>query len=84
MTVSYEEPEALGLGDDDIPRPGWPRPRRQRRPFDAGYTEYVRAAGPGVFVGVGYRTRAAGSGVPLVPSPLHFVMARERTEAGGQ
>ena len=80
MVITYEEPEALALSEADIPSRSWPRPRRPRRPFDAGYTDFIRAAGPGVFVGLGYRTRAPGSGVPLVPSPLHFVMAREHAQ----
>lgn len=81
MVLQYLDPDELGLAGDDIPRSAWPRPRRQRRPFDAGFTDYVRAAGPGVLVGMGYRTRAAGSGVPLVPSPLYFAMAWEREDS---
>lgn len=86
MTISYQDPLDLGLTEGDIPRGRWPRPRRQRRPFDCGFTDYVRAAGPGVMVGLGYRREAVGSGVPLVPSPLHFVMAvanREAPPGGG-
>lgn len=80
MTLQYLDPYELGLQSDDIPRSAWPRPRPQRRPFDAGFTDYVRVVGPGMLVGMGYRTRASGSGVPLVPSPLYFAMAFEREE----
>jgi hypothetical protein len=79
--LEYEEHEELGLAPGELPKAGWPRPRLNPRPFDAGFTNYVRAAGPGVLVGLGYRTRAAGSGIPLVPSPLYFAMARSGAEA---
>jgi hypothetical protein len=84
MTISYLDPEELRFDPGrDIPRSAWPRPRVQRRPFDQGYIDYVRAAGPGVLVGMGYRTRSkdeGSSGVPLVPSPLYFVMIKSKTE----
>ena len=76
MTIAYLDPQVLGLDPAAIPRADWPRPRRPVRPFDCGYVDYVRVAGPGVLVGMGYRTEAAGSGVPLVPSPLFFAMAK--------
>jgi hypothetical protein len=77
MKIEYLNPSELGLADDARPVRSWPRPRRQRRPFDNDYVDFVRAAGPGVAVGIGYRTTAPGkgSGFPLVPSPLHFAMA---------
>ena len=86
MTIAYKDPDRLRLNpDEDIPKSRWPRPRKQRRPFDLEYVDYVRAAGPGVLVGMGYRTGAAfpfeGSGVPLVPSPLFFAMAKESVES---
>ena len=84
MTISYLDPDELRFDPGkDIPRSAWPRPRKQKRPFDQGYVDYVRAAGPGVLVGMGYRTRSldvADSGVPLVPSPLYFVMVKTNAE----
>lgn len=77
MEISYLEPDQLGLDSSSLPVASWPTPAPQRRPFDLGYVDYVRALGPGVLVGMGYRTQAAGSGVPLVPSPLYFIMARQ-------
>lgn len=77
MVIRYEDPEGLPFRNEDIPRSSWPKPKRQIKPFDLGYTDYVRAVGPGVFVGVGFRTRAQGDGLwPL----LYFAMAKERVE----
>jgi len=80
MTLSYPDPENLGLEMESIPKTTWPRPRRQLRPFDCGFVDYVRAAGPGIVVGMGYRTETKGSGAPWVPSPLFFAAAKVRTE----
>ena len=81
MTIAYLDPEELNLNPEDIPRSAWPRPRKQRRPFNGGYVDYVRAAGPSVLVGLGYRTREPGSGVPMVPSPLYFIMVKNKVES---
>jgi len=72
----YLDPPQLGLALADLPDSRWCRPRRQLRPFDNEYVEYVRFAGPGVLVGMGFRTRSIGSGLPFVPSPLFFVAGR--------
>ncbi len=84
MTISYVDPEEIRFDPGkDIPRSAWPLPRVQKRPFDQGYVDFVRAAGPGVLVGMGYRTRSkdiSNSGVPLVPSPLYFIMIKSKTE----
>lgn len=84
MTISYLDPDEIRFDPGkDIPRSAWPRPRVQRVPFNQGYVDYARAAGPGVLVGMGYRTRSkdiASSGVPLVPSPLYFIMIRSKIE----
>jgi hypothetical protein len=84
MTISYLDPDEIRFDPGkDIPRSAWPLPRVQRPPFDQGYVDYVRAAGPGVLVGMGYRTRSPDvgkSGVPLVPSPLYFIMIKSKTE----
>lgn len=83
MTISYLDPDELRFDPGkDIPRSVWPRPRVQRLPFNHGYVDYIRAAGPGVLVGMGYRTKSVDgeSGVPLVPSPLYFIMIKSITE----
>lgn len=88
LTLSYLDPDQ-GLGlyefDKQVPRSStWPRPRKNKRPFDQGYVDYVRVAGPGLLVGMGYRTLSdtpLESGLyPLVPSPLYFVMAFKEKE----
>jgi hypothetical protein len=60
----------------------WPRPRGASLLFGQGFTDYVRLAGPGVIVGLGYRTKEKGGG--LLPgsraNPLYFLMCREQSE----
>lgn len=80
LTIAYLDPDELKLNLEDIPRSAWPLPRHQLRPFDGGYIDYVRTAGPSVLVGLGYRTREAGSGLPMVPSPLYFIMVKSKVE----
>jgi hypothetical protein len=81
FTIEYLDPEDLDLMPEEIPRASWPGPKRQRAPFDEGFVDYVRLVGPGVVVGMGMRTHAAGSGVPVFPSPLYFVMAKDGAES---
>lgn len=76
LQFTYLDPPELGLALSDVPDCRWCPPRRQLRPFDKEYVEYVRVAGPGVLVGMGLRTHAQGSGLPLVPSPLFFAAGR--------
>jgi len=61
----------------------WPRPRGASLLFGQGFTDYVRLAGPGVIVGLGYRTKEKEGGGLLPGSranPLYFVMCREQSE----
>lgn len=53
MTLQYLPPDRLGLGAEELPRSSWPRPRRHLPPFHDGFTDYVRAVAPGVYVGCG-------------------------------
>lgn len=84
LTIQYPEtPTGLRLPITAIPKSSWPRPKRLRAPFNKGFTDYVRVAGPGVMVGLGYRTEAEideGSGLPLFPSPIYFAMAKSHNE----
>eukprot|EP00887_Chlorella_sp_A99_P003013 scaffold9.g3013.t1 len=74
FTLEYLDPAELGLAPDDIPRSHWPRPRVQLAPFGERWTDYVRMAGPGVYVG-------AGMGLQRDSQPLHFVMTHSRIES---
>lgn len=78
MKIEYINPDELPFTSDDIPKSAWPRPREPPFPFNKGYTDYIRAAGPGVFVGVGFRTEEMDKG--LWPN-LYFVMANANTES---
>lgn len=51
MVLRYLPPEDIGLGKSDLPRNMWPAPGRQLPPFNEGFTDYVRAVAPGVYVG---------------------------------
>ena len=73
LSLEYLDPPDLGLAAEDVPRSAWPRPRRQLPPFAERWTDYLRVAGPGVYVG-------AGMGLQRDVPPLHFVMAHLRTE----
>ncbi len=76
MMLQYLPPDQLGLSKDDLPRSLWPAPRPQLPPFHEGFTDYIRAVAPGVFVGLGYRTRATE-----VNEPLYFLMVHDRIES---
>ena len=54
--------------------PRWPRPRAPLPPFTGGLVDYVRALGPGVYAGVGFKGGVPGgeAGTPFLP----FVMVR--------
>lgn len=39
----------------DLPDASWPRPKPPRWPFSGGLSDYMRAVGPGVYVGAGWR-----------------------------
>ena len=75
MSLAYLEPEDLQLEGPQLPRTAWPAPRSQLPPFAGGWTDYVRVAGPGVYVGVGLRTEPGWQ-----PGPLFFTLALERVE----
>lgn len=75
LTLRYLPPDQLGLSREDLPRSRWPQPRRHLPPFHEGFTDYLRAVGPGVYVGLGFRTAAT----ELNP-PLYFLMVEERRD----
>lgn len=76
MTLQYLPPDRLGLGAEELPRSSWPRPRRHLPPFHDGFTDYVRAVAPGVYVGMGYRTASTE-----VNEPLYFLMVQDRVDS---
>lgn len=81
MKLEYPENQGNIPGLQGIPRSAWPRPGGMlRAPFNKSFTDYIRVAGPGVYVGMGYRTEGHGSGVPLIPSPLYFIMAKSKMD----
>ena len=54
LTLQYLPPDSLGLrggGAADLPRSWWPAPAAPLPPFHEGYTDYLRAVAPGVYVG---------------------------------
>jgi hypothetical protein len=51
MKLEYLPPSRLGLAKEDVPRSRWPAPRAHLPPFHDGFTDYLRAAAPGVYVG---------------------------------
>jgi hypothetical protein len=70
LTLKYLPPQQLGLERDDVPRSRWPPPRRQLPPFHDGFTDYLRAVAPGVYVG-------CDAGACLSHSRLSTVQAGE-------
>jgi hypothetical protein len=56
----------------------WPKPRKKNpNPFNMGYTDYIRVAGPGVYVGMGLQESNSGnlkSRFNIIPRPLFFIM----------
>lgn len=58
-------------------------PFLQRIPFSQGYVEYCRVVGPGVVVGMGYRTQddAPGQSIGSSLNPLFFVLVKSRSES---
>lgn len=78
MTLQYLPPDRLGLDREDLPRSAWPRPRPHLPPFHEGFTDYLRAVAPGVYVGLGYRTASTE-----VNEPLYFLMVQDRLDSLG-
>ncbi|KAI3429313.1 hypothetical protein D9Q98_005408 [Chlorella vulgaris] len=76
VTLRYLPPQQLGLSRDDLPRSGWPQPRAHLPPFHDGFTDYLRAVAPGVYVGLGYRTASTEFN-----APLYFLMVHEQVES---
>ncbi len=50
----------------------WPPPRPPLPPFGGGLVDYVRAVGPGVYVGSGWKEKRAGQPKEF----LYFLMIR--------
>ncbi|EFN59920.1 hypothetical protein CHLNCDRAFT_49358 [Chlorella variabilis] len=76
MRLDYLPPQQLGLARDDLPRSMWPTPRPHLPPFHEGFTDYLRAVAPGVYVGLGYRTASTEPN-----DPLYFLMVHQRIES---
>ena len=74
MQLSYLPLSYLQIEPADIP-PGLPKPREPRWPFSGGLVDYMRAVGPGVFVGRGWKQPTSniidGSGF------LYFILVRQ-------
>ena len=62
VTLRYMAPQQMGLAREDLPRSAWPSPRTQLPPFHDGFTDYLRAVAPGVYVGWVCDARQAGRG----------------------
>lgn len=68
FTYATEDGSPLDLYAEDLPSKSWPAPRGPRpSPFSLGAKDYVRPAGPGVYVGCGYRRSDGGKG-PASPA----------------
>jgi len=79
MTLAFAAPgaPALELGVGDLPERGWPAPRAGAwSPFSFSPRDYVRVAGPGIYVGCGYRAEAPG-GALNEEDFVFFAFARE-------
>ncbi len=78
LQLTYSDPASLRLDGADLP-PHWPSPRDPLPPFSGGLVDHMRAVGPGVFVGVGWKAPREGKR-ELGRRFLHFVMVKRRTE----
>lgn len=54
VQLDYAVPSSLSLSKEDLPDASWPRPKVPRWPFDRQLSDYMRAVGPGVYVGRGW------------------------------
>lgn len=66
----------VALARDDLPSGLWRPPRESPAwsPLSFGPRDYMRAAGPGLFVGCAYRTDEDGA--PLEEEHVYFALAR--------
>ncbi len=68
FTASEDGSKPLGLGKGDLPGTLWPAPSKDVwSPFSRSGRDYMRPAGPGVYVGCAYRRAEAKEGEPLAP-----------------
>jgi hypothetical protein len=68
--------QAAVLGRDELPPGWWPAPKAGAwSPFSLGPRDYVRVAGPGLYVGCAYRSDAPGAQL-LEEDFVYFAMAR--------
>ncbi|EIE24458.1 hypothetical protein COCSUDRAFT_61884 [Coccomyxa subellipsoidea C-169] len=66
--------ERLGLKPSDVPSTGrWPHNRQPRWPFNGGLVDHLRAVGPGVYVGVGWKHLGTANAKRF----LHFMLVRK-------
>ena len=69
--LQYLPLEFMHIQSHDLPQ-GFPQPKEPRWPFSGGLTDYMRAVGPGVLVGRGWKqTSSKGIGF------LYFLLVRE-------
>ncbi|KAK9909479.1 hypothetical protein WJX75_002916 [Coccomyxa subellipsoidea] len=74
LQLEYLNEEQLGLQPADVPSSGrWPHIRPPRWPFNGGLVDYLRAVGPGVYVGVGWKQ----PGTAKAKRFLHFLLVRK-------
>lgn len=64
------------MGPEDLPAGfAWPQPKNHLFPFSGGLKDYLRAVGPGVYVGVGWKDPKKNRG--LGSRFLHFLMVKK-------
>lgn len=65
----------ISLHKSDLPHPLWPAPKQNSwSPFSLSGKDYVRVAGPGVYVGCAYRCKQPGEYIE--DNFVYFVLVR--------
>ncbi|CAL5222355.1 g4707 [Coccomyxa viridis] len=77
MQLEYLQPEQLKLQPSDLPQQGrWPHIRAPKWPFSGDLVDHVRAVGPGVYVGWGWKAPREQK-VELGRRFLPFILVRD-------
>jgi hypothetical protein len=77
LVYPFDGPEGLDLTAADLPNPVWPKPRPGpvgASPFSLTGKDYLRIAGPGVYVGCGYRPSEKGDLID--DNFVYFILAK--------
>lgn len=77
LVYSSGDQEGIGLSHSQLPLPWWPRPPAASAgvsPFSGTGQDYLRAVGPGVYVGCGYT--AGPQGDLLEDDFVYFLLMR--------